>query len=267
MLSPAVPSFWWLLSLRFASGFGVGGTIPTMFAYASESLPLKVRERYIIFISMFWMTGALVVSAIAWGMLPDVDAGANVASDSCTRMWRPFLVVAAAPALACALLFHGALESPAFLVARGRDAEAVSVLMRIAHWRLRGAAASVTREALREAIQTSRGAWARVSRGFFSWYLIFDAPALAAREQGGSERDDLLAAAPDGPAVAVSSSLGDSRAADSDSEGVRRSSESCEQRARWPRRDARSWPCFFFLAAQRLKRSRQVSTLPTSACW
>lgn len=112
-----------LLILRFFTGIAVGGTLPVDYAMMAEFLPPKSRGRWLVWLEGFWAIGTIVVALTAW----------SAASLEAAAPWRWIFFVAALPALIGFFLRFWIPESPMYLVRKGRQAEARSVINRILH--------------------------------------------------------------------------------------------------------------------------------------
>ncbi|GAA5872979.1 hypothetical protein JCM16303_006899 [Sporobolomyces ruberrimus] len=125
-------------------GLGVGGNIPIDATITLEFLPTN-RRFLLCALSTFQPLGVVVSSLIAWGLVPkyacdvDLPACGNGVEPCCTKSsnmgWRYFVLTLGGLTLGIFLLrffaftFH---ESPKFLLAKGHDEEAISVLHKIA---------------------------------------------------------------------------------------------------------------------------------------
>ncbi|KAJ3178093.1 hypothetical protein HK101_010155 [Irineochytrium annulatum] len=94
------------------------------------------HQNLLTLLSLFWPVGQLLASAIGWAVLPTATCG-----DTCTdplienRGWRRLLMALSAVTLAMLVARQLAvtmLESPKFLVSRGRRREAAEVLASLA---------------------------------------------------------------------------------------------------------------------------------------
>ncbi len=115
-LSPDVA---WLLLFRMLTGFGIGG-VPIAFSMYLEVVPTKHRGFWAAVIQMWWSVGTMSVAALAWWLLQSPG-------------WRAVVGIASVP-LAVLCIFYACfvVESPRYLVERGRLAEAQATLQRIA---------------------------------------------------------------------------------------------------------------------------------------
>ncbi|GAA5909478.1 uncharacterized protein JCM6883_003959 [Sporobolomyces salmoneus] len=125
-------------------GLGVGGNIPIDATITLEFLPTN-RRFLLCALSTFQPLGVVVSSLIAWGIVPKYACDTGLPSCStgqtpcCTKSsnmgWRYFVLILGALTLAIFLLrffafsFH---ESPKFLLAKGKDEEAIRILYKIA---------------------------------------------------------------------------------------------------------------------------------------
>ena len=122
------PTVWWLILFRFGSGFGVGGTVTTLFALCVEHLPTKTRGFYVTLLCSFWMVGSILTAATAWIMLGKHPNGDRIWDVS----WRYFALVVALPSWICLLLVYVYIpESARFLASQHRYTEADKVLQYI----------------------------------------------------------------------------------------------------------------------------------------
>lgn len=135
-----------ICGIYFLASLGLGGNIPIDATIALEFLPQN-RRFLVSLLSMWQPIGVVAASGIAYGTaakwrcdveLPScraVGAGEACCSVSSNMGWRYEVIVLGAMTLTVFFLryfvftFH---ESPKFLVSRGREAEAIEVLHKIA---------------------------------------------------------------------------------------------------------------------------------------
>ena len=104
--------------LRFLAGLGLGGLIPTAAALVSEYAHLRRGSSSITFMMTGYHVGGVLTALLAIPILPSLG-------------WRAMFVIGALPALVLVpLMFRNLQESPSFLVARGRRAEAEELATR-----------------------------------------------------------------------------------------------------------------------------------------
>lgn len=110
-LSGFATNYTMLLVLRFITGFGLGGELPTASTYISEFSPTKIRGRNVIILESFWAWGWIAAALIAYLMIPVYG-------------WRMAFFVGAIPALFAAAFRMMVPESPRYLEASGKYEEA-----------------------------------------------------------------------------------------------------------------------------------------------
>lgn len=118
-LSALAPGYFWLISLRAITGFGVGGTLPVDYSIFSEYLPRDRRGRWLVLLESFWAVGTIVAAGLAWLLVP-------------TLGWRSLLAVSALPGLIVFFIRRHIPESPRYLLIEGREEEARAVLEQVA---------------------------------------------------------------------------------------------------------------------------------------
>lgn len=135
-----------ICGIYFLASLGLGGNIPIDATIALEFLP-QDRRFLVALLSMWQPVGVIVASGIAYGTAakwrcdPKLDScaitgpGEACCTVSSNMGWRYNVIVLGCMTLAIFFLryfvfsFH---ESPKFLLARGREAEAIDVLHKIA---------------------------------------------------------------------------------------------------------------------------------------
>lgn len=114
-LSPALLPF---LILRFVQGLAIGGEVPTAASYISELSRAKRRGRFVLMYEVVFPAGLAVGALVSAWIVPHWG-------------WRILFLIAAVPGVAAFFLQRRVPESPRWLAARGRDAEALEVMARI----------------------------------------------------------------------------------------------------------------------------------------
>lgn len=131
LLSGFAPNYWSLVLLRFLTGAGAACD-PVLFTYFLELLPEEHRGKQVVGLTLAWMTSMLFEAALAWGMLTEYG-------------WRLYLIASAVPASAAWIMSWFMLESPHFLMVKGRTEQAKDAMSTIARMNH----VSIPREAMR----------------------------------------------------------------------------------------------------------------------
>ncbi|WP_411127045.1 MFS transporter [Streptomyces sp. x-19] len=103
---------------RLVQGLGIGGVVPVAATYINEIARSDRRGRFVLLYEMIFPAGLAAASLVAVWVVPHLG-------------WRAMFVIGALPALLAAALPRQVAESPRWLAARGRTAEAERVLARI----------------------------------------------------------------------------------------------------------------------------------------
>lgn len=109
------PNYESFLVLRFLAGIGLGGCIPVDYAMVGEFSPAKVRGRLLTSMDAWWPIGGTLCGIVSTLLLP-LDS------------WRVLLLVMVLPALLTFWVRRSVPESPLFLIRKGRETEARSVI-------------------------------------------------------------------------------------------------------------------------------------------
>jgi putative MFS transporter len=107
-----------LLGLRFLVGLGLGGELPVASTLVSEFSPTRRRGLMIVLLESFWAYGWVLAALIGYLLIPRFG-------------WRIAFLIGAVPALYVLILRRSIPESPRFLEAKGRSAEAESVMRQV----------------------------------------------------------------------------------------------------------------------------------------
>ncbi|KAF6226411.1 hypothetical protein HO133_009277 [Letharia lupina] len=139
------PSWVGTCGLYAALGFGVGGNLPVDGALFLEFLP-SASQSLLTLLSVWWPLGQLLGSLIAWGFLsnytcsPDLNSCDVSAPPCCSKAnnwgWRYLNITVGAIIFSMFMVrffFFHLFESPKYLLAQGRQAEAVATVHGIAY--------------------------------------------------------------------------------------------------------------------------------------
>lgn len=127
-------------------GLGVGGNLPVDGALFLEFLPFA-SGNLLTMLSVWWPVGQLIGSLIAWGFIPNysctnttacslVAAGQPCCTKDSNWGWRYLNLTMGAftfVMFCCRFFLFHLFESPKFLLSRGKQREAVSVVYGVAH--------------------------------------------------------------------------------------------------------------------------------------
>ena len=137
-----------ICAIYFLASLGLGGNIPIDATIALEFLPHN-RRFLVALLSMWQPVGVAIASCIAYGTTAkwrcdpslkscrDVSSGTECCTVDSNMGWRYTVIVLGTMTLVVFFLryfvftFH---ESPKFLLARGREAEAIEILHKIAKY-------------------------------------------------------------------------------------------------------------------------------------
>jgi putative MFS transporter len=113
----AMPSFAWNLVMCFLMGVAVGGMLPICYALLAETIPARHRSWMMILIGADIAGAYVITSWLAVALVP-------------TYSWRILWLIGLPTGIVFILLNRWIPESPRFLMAHGRDAEARAVMNR-----------------------------------------------------------------------------------------------------------------------------------------
>lgn len=138
LAAAGAPNFVTFCSLIACMGFGVGGNLPVDGALYLEHIP-QSHQWTLTLLSVWWALGQLVASLISWGFIANFSCNPSIPSGQCATSanmgWRYTLYTLGALTLlmfVCRFFVFDVQESSKFLVAQGRDEEAIKVLEHIA---------------------------------------------------------------------------------------------------------------------------------------
>jgi len=116
VLGALSPNFGFFVAFRFLAGVGLGGCIPVDYALVGEFTPAKLRGRVLTAMDGWWPVGAALSFFVSGWVMATADN------------WRLILAVMILPALMVFLIRRNVPESPLYLAAKGREAEARAVI-------------------------------------------------------------------------------------------------------------------------------------------
>lgn len=122
-------NFIMLVVFKFLGGLVVNGPAAVLFTYITEMHGPKHRSSVLMIIGMVTSTATVSLPLLAWGIFPrewDFEVlGLKIHS------WQIFLFVLGIPSLVSGLIFCAMPESPRFLMAQGRNEEALKAFKHI----------------------------------------------------------------------------------------------------------------------------------------
>ncbi|HEV3087129.1 MAG TPA: MFS transporter [Candidatus Elarobacter sp.] len=152
-----------LAIIRFFAGLGLGGELPVASTLVSEFSPTENRGRTVVLLESFWAYGTVIAALIGAVIVPNFG-------------WRVAFLIGMLPALYVFVIRRAIPESPRYLLAQGRGAEAREVA------RIAGIGYEAPARAPRVSLQTLFAApflkrtamlWALWIALVFSYYGIF----------------------------------------------------------------------------------------------
>ncbi|KIJ62923.1 hypothetical protein HYDPIDRAFT_30064 [Hydnomerulius pinastri MD-312] len=137
LASGGAPNFVTFSSLIACMGFGVGGKQSSRALYL-EHIP-QSHQWTLTLLSVWWALGQLVASLISWVFIVNFSCDTSIPAGQCPRSqnmgWRYTMFTLGAMTLlmfVCRYFIFDLQESPKYLVAQGRDEEAIKVLEHVA---------------------------------------------------------------------------------------------------------------------------------------
>ncbi|KAF4365603.1 hypothetical protein F8388_007436 [Cannabis sativa] len=117
-LSSFSPNYTVLLILRTLVGAGLGGA-PVFSCWFLEFVPVSDRGKWMVVFSTFWTFGTIFEAALAWIVMPRLN-------------WRWLLALSSLPSFGLVLFYPLIPESPRYLCAKHRLADAQHIMENIA---------------------------------------------------------------------------------------------------------------------------------------
>jgi MFS transporter, putative metabolite:H+ symporter len=107
-----------LLAFRFVQGIGIGGEMPVAAAYINEMSRAQGRGRFFLLYEMIFPIGLMATGQVGAFVVPALG-------------WKAMFLAGAVPGLIIAVLVWRLAESPRWLIAKNRLADADAVIVRI----------------------------------------------------------------------------------------------------------------------------------------
>ena len=123
-MSAFSPNFPVFVILRDITSFALPGVSSLLYATFVEFLPVRNRGKIIVSVLVVQAVGACITGGLAWWLIPKYT----------TNGWRYLIIATTIPQLFCAVyrMFIFPLQSPRFLIAKGRFKEARKVFAKMA---------------------------------------------------------------------------------------------------------------------------------------
>lgn len=147
----AMPSYGWNLVMCFLMGVAVGGMLPICYALLAETMPARHRGWLMVLVGADVAGAYVLTSWLAVALVP-------------TYSWRVLWLIGLPTGVAFILLNRWIPESPRFLLAHGRDAEAHAVMRRFGARVVAAADAVEAGDAAEAAEAPTSGGWAELVR-------------------------------------------------------------------------------------------------------
>lgn len=104
-----------MMVLRFLTGLGLGGELPVASTLVAEFAPAARRGWLVVLLESFWAWGSVLAALIGYLVIPSFG-------------WQAAFLIGALPAFYVFILRRHVPESPRYLLARGRAAEAEAIV-------------------------------------------------------------------------------------------------------------------------------------------
>jgi putative MFS transporter len=151
---------------RFLTGLGLGGMVPIDQALVTEYAPARIRGRVAAMLPLCWPMGYFTAAGMALWLVPSIG-------------WRWLFAIGVLPAILVFFIRRGVPESPRWLAAHGRHAEAreslayVGVTDDLLEQARRDVAAAPVRPAVRDATFRDLFTPDYAKRVIHTWLLWF----------------------------------------------------------------------------------------------
>lgn len=121
VLTGLAPGLWFVYAARFVAALGVGAEYAIVNAAIAELVPARVRGRANAVVMNFWPAGAIAAGLVAYLVLDTLNLAAAVS-------WRYLFVAGGLVALVVLYFRRRIPESPRWLLAHGRHADAERIV-------------------------------------------------------------------------------------------------------------------------------------------
>ncbi|WP_026328602.1 MFS transporter [Streptomyces sulphureus] len=103
---------------RFVQGLGIGGVVPVAATYINEIVRSDSRGKMVLLYELIFPAGLTAATLVAAWVVPNLG-------------WRALFLIGGLPILVAVVLRRHVPESPRWLLAQGREAEAAEIIARI----------------------------------------------------------------------------------------------------------------------------------------
>ena len=124
------PNVGTLIALRIVGGVGIGGIGPAMYSFGSELFPSAGKNRMLTIIASAGILGSIYASVMGWIILGYDISGRRISPG---LNWRHYAIVCAIPSFLAWLSTFLLVESPLFLMQRGKVESAAVSLSYLSH--------------------------------------------------------------------------------------------------------------------------------------
>nr|XP_034828780.1 putative transporter svop-1 [Maniola hyperantus] len=120
-----------LMILQFLATFLSAGQFPQAMTIVGESVPMAKRNVSILLVGSIFLLAQGLMAVLAIPIIPLTFSYYLPSLGIYWNSWRTLMLVYSTPSLVCALGLYFMCESPKFLFAKGREAEAMQALRKI----------------------------------------------------------------------------------------------------------------------------------------
>ncbi|XP_054280249.1 synaptic vesicle glycoprotein 2B-like isoform X2 [Macrosteles quadrilineatus] len=124
-------NFWSILGFKFLSGIMISGPFSIFMSYLSEMFNSRHRDSVVLVVGFCQAIGGVIQPCLAWLIIPQNIKWSFFDGLISLNSWQLFLLVCAVPSLISGFSILLCHESPKFLLAMGREKEALRVFQSI----------------------------------------------------------------------------------------------------------------------------------------